>query len=274
MQEKDLYKVLGVNRDASQDEIKKAYRELSKKYHPDVNPDNGEAEEKFKDISAAYGVLSDPKKRAQYNNPMHGFDPSNFGAHGFDPFFGVRRRGFRRPDPNAPRRGGIVEIEVPVPFHKLILREEISLSINFVDVCVDCNGTGASESEFCEKCQGIGSIMETQSGQGVFIQSSTTCPDCRGRGSRTIKTCDECGGRGRVEVRDREIKFKVEDGMRDGYQIRIQGKGGKGLNGGPDGDLVAILHIVHPRKEDLTEEQIEMLRGLNEHNTSVKESEG
>ena len=127
------------------------------------------------------------------------------------------------------------------------------------DCYLDPSRTGASESEFCEKCQGIGSIMETQSGQGVFIQSSTTCPDCRGRGSRTIKTCDECGGRGRVEVRDREIKFKVEDGMRDGYQIRIQGKGGKGLNGGPDGDLVAILHIIHPSKEDLTEEQIKVL---------------
>lgn len=273
MQEKDLYKILNVDKKASQDEIKKSYRELSKKYHPDVNPDNKEAEEKFKDISAAYRVLSDPKKKAQYNDPMSGFDLSSF-FDGFNPFFGGHMVRPRRPDPNAPRRGGVIELEVPVPFHKLILREEVKLYISFIDVCVGCNGTGAEESEFCEECQGIGTIMKTESGHGVFIQSSVTCSQCRGRGSKIIKTCDKCEGRGRVEVRDKEIKLKLNEMMRDRYQIRIQGKGGRGLNGGPDGDLIAILNIVHPRKEDLTEEQIDMLRGLNEHNTSVKKSEG
>jgi molecular chaperone DnaJ len=261
VQEKDLYKVLGVNRKASQEEIKKAYRDLSKKYHPDVNPDDKEAEEKFKDINAAHGVLSNSKKRAQYDNPMSGFDPSSFG-HGFDPFFGRHMRRPRRPDPNAPRKGGSVEIEIPIPFNKLILREKIEIDINFIDICVDCNGTGASESELCEQCQGVGSIMQTQQGQGVFIQSSTTCPDCRGRGSKVIKVCDDCEGKGRVEVKDKKIKFKVNERMRDRSQIRLNGAGGKGLNGGPAGDLIVTLNVRFPRKEDLTEEQIEMLREI------------
>ena len=259
--EKDLYKTLNVDKEASQDEIKKAYRKLSKECHPDVNPDNKEAEEKFKDISVAYGTLSDPKKRAQYDDPMSGFDPSSF-FNGFNPFFGGHVRRPRRPDPNAPRGGGVIEIEVPVMFNKLILREEVSLNINFVDVCVECNGTGASELEFCETCQGIGSIMQTQRGQGMLIQSSTTCPDCRGRGSKVIEECDECEGRGKIEVRDREIKFKLNGMMRDRHHIIMRGKGGRGLNGGPDGDLVAILNIKYPRKEDLTEEQIKILEEI------------
>jgi len=270
--EKDLYKILDVGREASQDEIKKAYRKLSKKYHPDVKPDDKEAEERFKDISVANATLSDPKKRAQYDNPMSGFDPFNFGGHGFNPFFGGPMRRARRPDPNAPRRGGIIEIEVPVLFTKLILREEVSINLNFVDVCVDCNGTGASELEFCKACQGVGSIMQTQQGQGVFIQSSTTCPVCRGRGSKIIKECDECDGRGQVEVRDKKVKFKVNERMRDRSQIRLNGAGGKGLNGGPDGDLIVTLNVKFPRKEDLTDEQIEMLGGLDEHITGVKKS--
>ena len=264
MQQKDLYKILEVDKEASQDEIKKAYRKLSKEYHPDMNPDDKEAEERFKDISVANATLSDPKKRAQYDNPMSGFDPFNFGNHGFNPFFGGRMRRARRPDPNAPRKGGMINIEVPIPFNKLILRDKITINVNFVDVCVDCNGTGASELEFCESCQGVGSIMQTQQGQGVFIQSSTTCPDCRGRGSKIKKSCDKCDGKGQVEIRNKKIEFKVNERMKDRSQIGLPGAGGKGLNGGPDGDLIVTLDVKYPRKEDLTEEQIEMLRGLDD----------
>ena len=128
-----------------------------------------------------------------------------------------------------------------------------------MDVCIICSGTGASESEFCDKCQGIGSIMKTESGQGIFIQSSTTCPDCRGRGNKIVKSCTECNGRGQVEVKDRKIGFEVNEQMRDGGHIRLSGVGGKGLNGGPDGDIIAILKIGFPRKEDLTDEQIKVL---------------
>lgn len=265
MGNKDLYKILDVDKDASQDDIKKAYRQLSKEYHPDKNPDDKEAEEKFKEISVANATLSDPKKRAQYDNPMSGFDPfsffeNNFGMRG--PFGGGVRMRQRRPDPNAPRKGGSVDIEVPVPFNKLILREVITLNVNFIDTCVDCNGTGASESEFCEGCQGNGSVMQTQQGQGIFIQSSTTCPDCNGRGSKTIKVCEECDGKGRVKIKDKEIKFKVNERMRDRSPVRLPGAGGKGLNGGPDGDVIAILNVKFPRKEDLTEEQIKVLEEI------------
>lgn len=265
MENKDLYKILGVNRDASQEDIKKAYRQLSLKYHPDRNPDNKEAEEKFKEISVANATLSDPQKRSQYDNPMSGFDPFSFFENNFgmrSPFGGEFHVHRRRPNPNAPKKGGSIEIVVPISFNKLILREEIVLNINFIDTCADCKGTGASESEFCGGCQGIGSVMQTQQGQGIFIRSSTTCPDCNGKGAKTIKVCDGCSGKGLIEIKDKEIKFKVSERMRDRSQIKLHGAGGKGLNGGPDGDVIATLNVKFPRKEDLTEEQIKVLEEI------------
>jgi len=256
---KDLYKILGVGKDASQDDVKKAYRKLSLKYHPDHNPGDKEAEEKFKEISVANATLSDPKKREQYDNPMSGFNPFSF----FENNFGMRgpfQR--RRPDPNAPKKGGNINLAVDVPFNKFILLGEIDLKINFIDICVDCKGTGASESEFCKKCEGNGSIMETQHGQGMFIQRSTTCPDCGGRGSVTITTCDGCDGSGRKEIKDKELKVKLREGLRDGSTLRLGGAGGSGLNGGPSGDVILHLKMVLPKKEDLTEEQIKVLGGI------------
>jgi len=268
VEETNLYNVLGVNKKASIEEIKKAYRKLSMKYHPDKNPGDKEAEEKFKKISVAYATLSNPQKRADYDNPMNKFNPFDFfnGA-GFnpffdDPFFGQARRKRKRPDPNAPKKGVTIEKTVDIPFNKLILREEIDFKISFVDVCSNCNGLGASKSEKCTICDGLGSVMETKAGQGIFIQSSKTCPECAGRGIKIIEKCDECGGSGRVKIEDKEVKFIVSEKLRDGSILTLQGAGGKGLNGGPNGDLIVKIHIVFPRKEDLSEEQIEFLRGL------------
>lgn len=259
MADKDLYRVLGVDKGASQEEIKKAYRKLSMKYHPDRNPDDKEAEDKFKEISVANATLSDPKKRAQYDDPMSGFNPFSF----FENNFGMRgpfQR--RRPNPNAPKRGGSISIVVDVPLNKFILLGEVELKINFVDVCVECRGTGASELELCRKCGGSGAIMQTQQGQGIFIQSSSTCPDCGGRGSVTITTCDSCDGSGNKEVKDKELKVKLREGLRDGSTLKLEGAGGSGLNGGPSGDIMVHLKMILPKKEDLTEEQIEVLRSL------------
>jgi len=262
---KDLYKTLGLNKDATQEDIKKAYRKLSLKHHPDHNPGDKEAEEKFKEISLANATLSDPKKRAEYDNPMGGFNPYSF----FENNFGMRHGPFqqqqrRRPDPNAPKKGGSISIAVNVPMSKFILHGVMELKINYVDICVDCKGTGASESKICSQCSGSGTVMQTKQGQGIFIQSSTTCPDCGGRGSITITSCDNCDGSGNKEVRDKEIKFKLEEGLKDRSIINLPGSGGSGLNGGPDGDLLIHLNMMLPKKEDLTEEQIKVLEALND----------
>lgn len=256
---KDLYKILGVDKNASQEEIKKAYRKLSLKYHPDRNPDDKKAEEKFKEINLANATLSNPQKRAEYDNPVSGFDPFSFFENGFGMRHAPRRR---RPDPNAPKRGATVGVVVDVPLTHFILLDDLFVKVNFIDICVDCAGTGASESELCVECGGSGTVMHTQQGQGVFIQTSKTCPSCGGRGRVVITTCDSCDGSGRIEIKDKELKIKFIEGLRDGSKIKLDGAGGQGLNGGPPGDIVITLRMIIPKKKDLTEEQIAVLENL------------
>jgi len=265
--EKNLYKLLGISKDASQEEIKKQYRKLSMKHHPDRNPDNKEAENKFKEISAAYAVLSDPKKRADYDNPMSGFNINDFfngfsmnGNFGPGQHFYVRRG--QKPDPNRPLKGLTVETQVNVPFTKFILCEPVNFKFDFMDVCTECKGSGAKKTKICSKCNGNGQVMEVRSGQGVYMQSSKICSECRGRGFIPVDICDVCAGKGKVEVKDKEMKFKINNGFKDGGVIRLQAAGGKGINGGPDGDLMIRLNMVLPKKEDLTEEQIKFLEGM------------
>jgi len=264
--EKDLYKLLGVAKDASQEEIKKQYRKLSMKYHPDKNPDNKEAENKFKEISAAYAILSDPKKRADYDNPMSGFNIHDFfsGFNGsFSPWPGPSARR-RRPnlDPNRPLKGLTVETLVDIPFTKFILCGPVDFKLDFMDICIECRGTGAKTLETCSKCNGNGQILEVRTAQGVYMQSSTICPNCKGRGSVPIDVCTVCDGNGKIEIKDKEIKFKINNNFKDGGIIKLQGAGGKGINGGPDGDLIIKLNMVLPKKEDLTEEQIKFLEEM------------
>lgn len=263
MVNKDLYNILGVDKKASQEDIKKAYRTLSMRYHPDKNPDDKEAEEKFKEISVANATLSDLKKRAQYDDPMNGFNPFSF----FENNFGMKgsmRGPFqrRRPNPNAPKKGGSINVVVDVPLSKFILLGDLELKINFIDVCVECKGTGASESEFCSKCNGLGSVIQTQQGQGIVIQSSVPCPDCGGRGFVTITTCDNCNGSGSQEIKNKELKVQLRQGLKDGSNLKLEGAGGSGLNGGPPGDVILYLKMILPNKEDLTEEQIRVLESL------------
>jgi len=263
--EKDLYKILNVAKDASQEEIKKQYRKLSMECHPDRNPDNKEAENKFKEISAAYAILSDPKKRANYDNPMSGFNIHDF----FDGFGGpfssmqghtVRRR--PKPDPNRPLKGLTIESLIHIPFTKFILGGSVNFKFDFMDVCVDCKGTGAKTSEICSKCKGNGQIIEVKSGQGVYMQTSNICPDCRGRGSITVDVCDVCSGKGKIEIKDKEVKVKMVERLKDGSIMRLEGAGGKGINDGPNGDLILKLNMVLPKKKDLTEEQIKVLEEI------------
>lgn len=264
MENKNLYKILEVNKEASQEEIKKSYRKLSMKYHPDKNPDDKKAEEKFKEISVAYATLSNPQKRKEYDNPMSGFNPFEDFLRGFGGFGGVHTnmRSRRKPNHNAPKKGGSVEIQVDVLMSKFILGGDVIINLNFVDVCVPCKGTGAKTLEFCEKCKGVGVTIEVKQAQGMYMQTSTVCPDCKGRGSITTEVCEECDSKGLIEIKNKEIKMRIRPGVRDRSHLRMKGAGGKGLNGGPDGDVIAYLNMIMPKKEDLTEEQIKVFEEI------------
>ena len=253
---KDYFNILGVSRDASDEEIKRAYRGLAKQYHPDKNPGDKEAEEKFKEISEAYEVLSDKGKRDEYENP---FNP-------FEDFADIFGRGFgtrRRPDPNAPRRGMDLKFLVDVPLSTFILGGKKVFNVSYKDICEDCNGKGASETELCTECGGQGTIFKTVRQGSMIMNSTTSCPVCNGTGQKTIKGCESCGGLGNVPVNDREITIELQPGHhRDGDVIRITGEGGKGANNGPKGDIYTKLRMTLPDKETLTEEQIELLKGI------------
>jgi len=264
MGEKDLYKILEVNKDASQEDIKKSYRKLSMKYHPDRNPDDKKAEERFKELSVAYATLSDPQKRKKYDNPMSGFNPFEDFLRGFGGFGGMNPgiRPRKKPDRNSPMKGASVNASIGVPLSKFILREEIEFDINFVDVCVDCKGTGAKISERCGDCGGSGQIVEVKTAKGMYMQSTAMCSKCAGKGFIAIEKCEECRSSGRIEIKNKEIKMKIDKNMRDGSRVRLGNAGGKGLNGGPDGDIIVQLNMILPKKEDLTEEQIKVFEEI------------
>lgn len=263
--EKDLYKILEVERNVSQEDIKKSYRRLSKKYHPDHNPDNKEAESRFKEISAAYAVLSNPDRRRDYDNPASNFNLNEFfNGFGFGgSIFSRVRRQRPKPDPNRPLKGLTINMEIGVLFTKFILNGQIDLKFDFMDICLDCKGTGAKESKICGRCNGSGQVIEVKSGQGVYMQTASTCPECKGRGGVVIENCDICSGSGKIEVKNKKVRFDVLKGMRDGSTIRLEAAGGKGVNGGVDGDLIIKLNMILPTKDDLTEEQLKILEEID-----------
>jgi molecular chaperone DnaJ len=247
---KDYYKILGVDKKADNDAIKKAFRELSKKYHPDV----GGSEEEFKEINEAYSVLSDPLKRKQYDNPTvgHPFRPGNpFG----DMF------SFRQPNPNAPRKGRPIFIEREFPLSYFIFGGIVEVPVSFTDSCPNCDGTGAEEREGCSNCGGSGHVMESKQDGNVFMQTSRGCPVCLGRGFTVVKKCDLCNGSGMAPA-DRVYTIDVPAGATDNYTVGLNGVGASGLHGGPAGDVVVKLHIKMPKVADLTEEQIKVLKEL------------
>lgn len=174
---KDYYKILGVDRGVDEATLKKAYRELVMEHHPD----HGGDEEKFKEISEAYTVLSDPEKKANYDNPMRQMRGFPFG----NPFGDMPP--FRRPDPNAPRRGRNIVLEHAAPLRYFIFGGKLKVEFSFRDPCPDCSGTGAEEKETCSNCRGVGQVMESKQGQGIFIQSTRACPACSGRGFTASK---------------------------------------------------------------------------------------
>lgn len=265
MAEKDYYDVLGVSKDASQDDIKKAYRKLSKKYHPDINKEPG-AEQKFKDVNEAYETLSDGQKRQQYDQygsagpqgqGFGGFgggqDFSGFGGGGgfddiFSQFFGGG--GGRRRDPSAPQPGRDLQYTMTLKFEEAIFGKTTTIKYNRDAQCETCHGTGAKEGTSpvtCSKCGGRGVIDVIQNTPLGRMRTQTTCDVCGGTGKEIKEKCTTCGGSGHVAQRH-ELKVNVPAGVDDGQQMRLQNQGEAGANGGPYGDLYIIFHVTPSRE--------------------------
>jgi molecular chaperone DnaJ len=258
---KDPYQVLGVSKKATDDEIKKAYRKLARKYHPDRNPDDAGAEDKFKEVQGAYSILSDPEKRRQYDagGLFGGFDPGAFrGGGGFGGIGDILSDLFGAGGPGAggartrPERGRDLETDVSISFDQAMKGAQVSLSVPIEAPCPTCRGTGAKPGttpSVCPRCNGRG--IESQ-GQGLF-SISQPCRECGGTGTKIDDPCSTCSGRGRVRQVKR-YKANIPAGVREGTRVRLAGKGEPGARGGPPGDLYVITHVadspVFKRKGD------------------------
>ncbi len=257
---RDYYEVLGVPKGSSADEIKKAYRQAAKKYHPDLNKDNPEAAaEKFKEVNEAYEVLSDDQKRAAYDQYGHaGVDPNaGFGGGGFgggfggfdmgdifDSFFGGGFGGSARAS-NGPRRGGDIQQEVELTFKEAAFGVERDIGVLRVEECDDCKGSGAangSSPETCAVCHGSGQVKSTQrTPLGNFV-TQRTCSACGGKGTIIKNPCSKCSGKGRVRRR-KNISVKIPAGIDNGQTISVRGEGDRGTRGGSSGDLFVTIRI-------------------------------
>lgn len=253
---RDYYEVLGLDKNADENAIKKAYRTLAKKYHPDLNkaPD---AADKFKEIQEAYEVLSDPQKRAAYDQyGFAGVDPqqefgaggyegfSNFGGFGnindiFDQFFGGT--GFSRSSQrnSGPRKGADKIMRMSIEFMEAINGVTKNINLDVEEQCSECLGTGARSKDdikVCNTCHGTGRVLRQQQTMFGMMQSESACPDCKGTGKRIEKVCSRCKGKGYLKKKI-EVEVNIPAGIQTGQQLRIQGKGDRGIDGGPNGDL-------------------------------------
>jgi molecular chaperone DnaJ len=272
MAKRDYYEVLGVNRDAGEDEIKKAYRKLALKYHPDKNPGDKSAEEKFKELGEAYEVLSDAQKRATYDQYGHqafsgagrtagahpggagGFhDPFEifrdvFGGAGgsiFEEFFGGEEARGGRGRHGGPQRGSDLRYEMEITFDEAVFGAEKEITISKLDECADCDGTGAASGSGLKECSACGGRGQIVTSRGFFTMAQT-CPRCHGAGRMVEKPCPKCHGEGRVE-RQSKIKVRIPAGVDNGSRLRSAGNGESGQRGGPSGDLYIVLHV-HPHE--------------------------
>ena len=260
MSQRDYYEVLGVSRSASESEIKKAYRKLAVKYHPDKNPGDAEAEEKFKEISAAFEVLKDPSKRQQYDqfghdafrgggNPGQGVDPFDlfrdvFGGGGgggfgsiFDDFFGGSQQGSNE----TGKRGSDLRVSINITLKQASVGIEKEIKYHHHVECDECTGSGSAEGSsksMCPTCGGIGQVATNQG----FISIRRTCPKCSGSGVTIENPCRKCSGEGRVKISD-SIKIDIPAGVDDGNRLCSRGRGDAGIWGGPNGDLYVDINI-------------------------------
>jgi molecular chaperone DnaJ len=259
---RDYYESLGIKKDASEEEIKKAFRQQAKKFHPDVNPGNKSAEARFKEINEAYEVLSDPGKKSRYDQFGHaGVDP-NFGAGGgFGGFGGFGGMDFDLGDlfgsifggggsasrsRNAPKKGDRIHAELIITFEEAAFGCEKEVPVSRVEVCDDCTGTGCkagTTAEKCTDCNGRGTVTTQQRTPFGVMQSSSECPKCSGRGKIIHQPCAKCRGLGLVR-RNRTIKVNVPAGIDDGQTISMRGQGSAGVNGGEAGDMYVTISVL------------------------------
>ena len=260
---RDYYEVLGVPKDADEAALKKAYRVLAKKYHPDANPGDKEAEAKFKEASEAYSVLSDPEKRRKYDQFGHAAFEGGAGGTGgyggfdfngadmgdifgdiFGDFFGGGRSAYGRSS-NGPMRGANLRTGVRITFEEAIFGCEKEIELTLKDECPKCHGTGAKPGTSpvtCPKCNGKGKIVYTQQSFFGQVQNVQTCPDCRGTGKIVKEKCPDCYGTGYISSK-KKIQVKIPAGIDNGQSIRIAGKGEPGTNGGERGDLLVEVTV-------------------------------
>ena len=263
-EKRDYYEVLGVSKTASDSEIKSAYRKLAKKYHPDMNPGDKEAEAKFKEASEAYAILSDADKRRQYDQFGHaafdggagggaggfdfnGFDMGDIFGDIFGDFFGGGGRS--RSANNGPMKGQNVRVSVHLTFEEACFGTEKEIELNIKEDCAKCHGTGAkpgTQPETCSKCGGKGQVVFTQQSLFGVVRNVQACPDCHGTGKIIKDRCPDCGGSGYIRHR-KKISVSIPAGIDNGQSIRIRDKGEPGINGGPRGDLlVQVIVGRHP----------------------------
>ncbi len=255
-QKRDYYEILNIDRTADQDEIKKAYRKLAIKFHPDKNPGDAAAEESFKEATEAYEVLRDPDKRNRYDRFGHaglestGADFGGFGGVNLDDIFGevfgdigdIFGGGTRR----APKRGRSLQYNLDITLEDVLHGKQVTIQVPRVETCPECEGSGAkkgTQTITCPECYGRGQISQSQG----FFTMSRTCPKCRGEGEIIQEPCRPCAGRGFVRNR-RDIKLNVDKGVDTGFKYQLRGEGEAGANGAPPGDLIVVINVApHPR---------------------------
>lgn len=270
-EKRDYYEVLGIQKGASDDEIKKAYRKLAKKYHPDLNPDNKEAEVKFKEVNEAYEVLSDPQKKSRYDqfghagvDPNYGAGAGGYGAGGFGGFGGFGGSDFgdlgdifesffgggfggsaRRANPNAPRRGTDIHISMTIDFYEACKGVKKDIRVTRQETCEECHGNGSEPGhspQTCPECNGTGQVRVTQRTPLGTMQTSRACSRCGGKGTIIDHPCKKCNGTGRAS-RTKTIEVNIPAGIDDGQTLAVRGQGNAGQNGGPAGDLNVTVSV-------------------------------
>lgn len=259
MSKTDLYSILGIAKDANQEQIKRAYRELAQKYHPDKNNGDKECEEKFKEINEAYSILSDPNKRSQYDSPGM--------SAGGDPFYSVDMDNifnqffsYSTTHNNSPMRGSDIVSQLKLTLSEAIFGCKKDLEINRKVKCIPCNGLGASEFQKCVACEGAGHIRRNNGPHNVVVH---TCRACSGSGRMAKGMCGNCGSSGHVN-KGGTVSVVVPPNVKNSDSLKLNGLGNEGRNGGPTGNFILSIYVKYPEPDKITEEQRKLLLDLDD----------